>query len=73
MNDNETFGSLTVTLWLNSPNARPHRATLYREHKITEEQAHDKLRALCELNRRSLDWAQIEARFQPYPVDLTTR
>ena len=73
MNDNETFGSLTVTLWVACPNARPHRATLYREHGITEEQAHDKLRALCDLNRSRLDWGQTEARFQPYPVDLTMR
>ena len=73
MNDNETFGSLTVTLWVNRGNARPHRATLYREHGITEEQAHDKLRALCDLNRSKLDWAQTKAQFQPYPVHMTTR
>lgn len=74
MNDDEIFGTLTVTMRIERLNDRPHRATVYREHGITEQQARDRLRDLRGLNKE-LCGRHVAARFQPFqpaPVDLTT-
>lgn len=67
----ETFGTLIVTILIDGPNHRLHRATLYRAHCITEDAARHALHELREMNK-SIDWKLTSARFQPLPVDLTT-
>lgn len=68
---NEIYGTFTVTVRIEIPNARPRRATVYREHGITEQQARDRLSDLRGANK-ALCGRHVFAEFQPFPVDLTT-
>lgn len=68
---NEVYGTFTVTMWIEMVNAKPRRATVYREHGITEAQARDRLRDLRGANT-ALCGRHVSAEFQPFPVNLTS-